>query len=85
MNTYLRFKLKRNGIDGSLLTLISNYLVNRKQRVIINGSSCKFLLVYGHCAMCKRVFILCFVGWGRNPTISLTWSYYKFMLCSWNC
>ena len=35
----LLFKLKRNGIDGSLLTLFSSYLDKRKQRVDINESS----------------------------------------------
>ena len=33
----LVFKLKQNGISGSLLTLLSNYLDQRNQRVIING------------------------------------------------
>ena len=33
----LVFKLKQNGIDGKLLTLLQNYLTNRKQRVVING------------------------------------------------
>ena len=31
------FKLKQNGIDGKLLTLLQNYLTKRKQRVVING------------------------------------------------
>ena len=35
----LVFKLKQNGVDGNLLSLIQNYLTNRKQRVIINGTS----------------------------------------------
>jgi len=34
----LLFKLKQNGIGGNLLTLLENYLSNRKQRVLINGS-----------------------------------------------
>ena len=32
------FKLKQNGIDGKLLSLMGSYLSDRKQRVIINGS-----------------------------------------------
>ena len=34
----LIFKLKQNGIEGKLLSLFQNYLNNRKQRVVINGS-----------------------------------------------
>ena len=36
------FKLKQNGISGNLLNLLSNFLRNRKQRVVLNGqtSSC---------------------------------------------
>ena len=33
----LLFKLKQNGIEGSTLSLLSSYLSNRKQRVILNG------------------------------------------------
>ena len=34
----LLFKLNQNGISGSLLKLFENYLHNRKQRVVLNGS-----------------------------------------------
>ena len=33
----LLFKLERNGVKGDLLTLIKDYLSNRKQRVVLNG------------------------------------------------
>ena len=33
----LIFKLKQNGIYGSLLKFFENYLHNRKQRVVLNG------------------------------------------------
>ena len=33
----LIFKLKQNGIEGKLLNLFSDYLANRKQRVVLNG------------------------------------------------
>ena len=38
----LIFKLKQNGISGNLLNPLSNFLRNRKQRVVLNGqtSSC---------------------------------------------
>ena len=34
-------KLKNNGIDGSLLSLIESFLHNRYQRVVLNGQSSK--------------------------------------------
>ena len=41
----LIFKLKQNGISGSLLTLFENYLCNRKQRVVLNGSCSDFFTI----------------------------------------
>ena len=38
----LVFKLEQNGISGSLLKLFRNYLNNRNQRVVLNGSSSEF-------------------------------------------
>ena len=35
----LLYKLECNGITGNLLTLIEDYLANRKQRVVLNGKS----------------------------------------------
>ena len=35
----LIFKLEQNGVSGNLLKLLQNYLSNRKQRVVLNGSS----------------------------------------------
>ena len=35
----LLFKLKAYGIDGELLSLLENYLENRKQRVVLNGQT----------------------------------------------
>ena len=34
----LIFKLEQNGISGNLLKLFQNYLSNRKQRVVLNGT-----------------------------------------------
>ena len=39
----LIFKLEQNGISGSLLQLFKNYLYNRKQRVVLNGSFSSYL------------------------------------------
>ena len=41
----LVFKLKQNGVSGTLLKLLDNYLRNRKQRVVLNGSSASYSLV----------------------------------------
>ena len=38
----LIFKLEQNGISGPLLNFFSNYLCNRKQRVVLNGSVSSF-------------------------------------------
>ena len=41
----LLFKLKQNGINGKLLLWISNYLSNRKQKVIVKSSSSSLQVV----------------------------------------
>ena len=41
----LLFKLEQNGISGNLLLLLQNYLVNRKQRVVLNRHSSDFQLI----------------------------------------
>ena len=41
----LIFKLKQNGVSGSLLMFFQNYLNNRKQRVVLNGSYSGFSAV----------------------------------------
>ena len=35
----LLFKLKTQGVDGELLSLLENYLESRKQRVVLNGQT----------------------------------------------
>ena len=38
----LIFKLKQNGVSSSLLKLLEDYLSNRKQRVVLNGSTADY-------------------------------------------
>ena len=38
-------KLKQNGISGSLLQLFENYLLNRNQRVVLNGSLSNYSVI----------------------------------------
>ena len=45
MHEGLVFKLKQNGVSGTLLKLLDNYLRNRKQRVVLNASSTDYSLV----------------------------------------
>ena len=42
MARWVNFKLIQNGVLGTLLKLLQNYLNNRKQRVVLNGSSADF-------------------------------------------
>ena len=42
----LLHKLKQNGIDGKLLKLLTNYLSNRKQRVVLNGEMSDWAPIY---------------------------------------
>ena len=42
----LLHKLKQNGIDGKLLNLMTNYLSNRKQRVVLNGETSDWAPIY---------------------------------------
>ena len=42
----LCFKLKRNGVNGNLLNLISSFLSDRKQRVVLNGIESEWETVY---------------------------------------
>ena len=41
----LIYKLKQNGVTGSLLMFFQNYLDNMKQRVVINGSYSNYSIV----------------------------------------
>ena len=41
----LIFKLKQNGVSGSLLNFFLNYLNNRKQRVVLNGHYSNYSVV----------------------------------------
>ena len=42
----LVFKLKQNGISGELLHILSDFLSNRKQRVVLNGQNSSWTNVH---------------------------------------
>ena len=42
----LCFKLRQNGIVGNLLNLITNFLNNRQQRVVLNGQESQWESIY---------------------------------------
>ena len=42
----LIFKLKQNGISGNLLQILSDFLSNRKQRVVLNGQNSSWANVH---------------------------------------
>ena len=42
----LIFKLKQNGISGELLHILSDFLSNWKQRVVVNGQSSSWTNVH---------------------------------------
>ena len=42
----LIFKLRQNGIDNNLLLLITSFLSNRKQRVVLNGIQSEWQNIY---------------------------------------
>ena len=41
----LLFKLKQNGISGNLLNFITDFLYQRKQRVVLNGQHSSWLIL----------------------------------------
>ena len=41
----LIFKLKQNGIEGVLLTLLTSYLSNRNQRVVLNDTKSEWGII----------------------------------------
>ena len=41
----LLFKLKQNGISGNLLNVITDFLYQRKQRVVLNGQHSSWTIV----------------------------------------
>ena len=72
----LIFKLKQNGISGSLLKLFENYLLNRKQRVVLNGTYSDYSIIESgvprgsFILMSFLLMIPCFFSIVKDPVIS---------------
>ena len=72
----LIFKLKQNGISGDLLQILSDFLSNRKQRVVLNGQNSSWTnvhvefrkdLSWDHCTFnLYQWFSLWFVLWRKT-------------------
>ena len=57
----LIFKLEQNGISGNLLKLFQNYLSNRKQRVVQNGSYSEYSSIEAGVPQCSVLGPLVFL------------------------
>ena len=55
------FKLKQNGVSGSLLMFFQNNLYNRKQRVVLNGSYSNYSTVKSSVPQCSVLGPLLFL------------------------
>ena len=42
----LIFRLKQNGISGELLHILSDFLSNRKQRIVLNDQNMSWIIVH---------------------------------------
>ena len=66
----LIFKLEQNGISGNILKLFQNYLSNRKQRVVLNGSYSDLSSVESGVPQCSvlapLLFLVCINDLERN-------------------
>ena len=51
-------KLKKNGISDSLLKLFQNYLHNRKQRVVLNGSFSDYSFIKSGSVLGPLLFLI---------------------------
>ena len=57
----LIFKLKQNGISGSLLKFFENYLHNRKQHMVLNGSFSDYSVIHSGVPQCSVLGPLLFL------------------------
>ena len=54
----LIFKLEQNGVSGNMLKLFQNYLSNRKQRVVLNGSCSDYSSILVSNQVCLKALFL---------------------------
>ena len=76
----LIFKLKQNGISGELFHILSNFLSNRKQRVMLNGQNLSWTNV--HVGVPQRSILgsLLFLIYINDSSDNLTSSAKLFLL-----
>ena len=68
----LIFKLKQNSISGELLHVLSNFLSNRKQRVVLNGQKSSWTNVHAGVPQGSIVGPLLFLIYINNLSDNLT-------------
>ena len=69
----LLYKLRTNGIDGSLLRLLENYLSGRNQRVVFNGIESNWEQIYSgvpHGSVLGPLLFLIYINDLTNGIIS---------------
>ena len=58
----LLFKLKQTGVTGNVINCLENYLKNREQRVVLNGSSSDFYIIESvvpqSSVLCSLLFLI---------------------------
>ena len=74
--------MKQNGISGNFLKLLENYLHNRKQRVILNGSFSDYSIIESGVPQGPLLFLIYINDLERNIKSNIKFFAYDTMLFS---
>ena len=67
-------KLKQNGLKGNLLDTLTNFLNNRKQRVVLNGQHSKWANIEADILQGSILRPLLFLIYVNDPPDNLVWN-----------